>query len=118
VDGVTAEACRQLLASLPDEVDPGVRRRPVTGDSGLTAAWGDPPVTLQCGVPEPDRPEEPLVINGVAWSVRDIGAGLRFSARGRTTSVAVDVPDAYGNSIEIVNPLSAPVAAAVPTAAP
>jgi hypothetical protein len=44
-------ACAALIASLPDELDTGVRRRPVTGDDTRTAAWGDPPITLRCGVP-------------------------------------------------------------------
>ena len=118
VDAVTASACRALVAALPEEVDPGVTRRPVSGDAGRTAAWGDPPVTLTCGVPAPDRPEEPVVVNGVAWSVRDIGAGFRWTTRDREVLVAVDVPDAYENGAEIVNPLSGPVASAFPSVAP
>lgn len=106
--------CADLLASLPDEVDPGVDRRPVSGDKTLTAAWGDPPVTLECGVPAPDRPEEPVFVNGVAWSVRDIGAGFRWTTRDRAVHVAVDIPSAYENGAEIVNPLSGPVAQAIP----
>ena len=115
VDATTAAACRRLVAALPDEVDPGVTRRPVSGDPGLTAAWGDPAVTLVCGVPEPDRPEEPVIVNGVTWSVRDIGAGFRWTTRDRPVRVAVDIPDAYENGAEIVNPLSGPVASALPT---
>jgi hypothetical protein len=118
VDAATAATCARLFEALPDEVDPGVTRRPVRGDETLTAAWGDPPVTLTCGVPEPDRPEEPVVINGVAWSVRDIGAGFRWTTRSRAVHVAVDIPSRYENGAEIVNPLSGPVASAVPTTAP
>jgi hypothetical protein len=69
-------------------------------------------------VPEPDRPEEPVVVNGVAWTVRDIGAGFRWTTKDRAVLVAVDIPDAYENGVEIVNPLSGPVASAVPTVAP
>ena len=100
------DACALLTASLPFEVDPGVQRRSVVGDRELTAAWGDPPVTLECGVPEPDRPEEPVVVNGVTWSVRDIGAGFRWTTRDRVANVAVEIPDAYENGAEIVNPIS------------
>jgi hypothetical protein len=59
-------------------------------------------------VPEPDRPEEPVVVNGVAWSVRDIGAGLPLDHARPPGAVAVDVPQAYENGAEIVNPLSGP----------
>ncbi|TAL21395.1 MAG: DUF3515 family protein, partial [Frankiales bacterium] len=96
VPSVTADvrrACAALVAALPVEVDPGVRRRPVTGDDALTAAWGDPPVTLACGVPDPDRPDEPVTVNGVGWSVRDIGAGYRWTTRDLAVNVAVDIPD-------------------------
>jgi hypothetical protein len=113
-----AQACRALLDGLPDEVDPGVTRRPVEGDDGRTAAWGDPPVVLQCGVAESDRPEEPAELNGVLWSVRDIGAGYRWTTQDRVPAVAVDVPDAYENVAEVVLPLSAPVQAAIPLVTP
>jgi len=106
--------CAALIAALPDEIDPGVRRRPVTGDAGRTAAWGDPAVTLECGVPEPDRPDEPAQVNGVTWSVRDIGPGFRWTTRDTSVLVAVDIPDAYENGAELVNPLAQPVLATLP----
>ena len=112
-----ASLCADLVASLPDEVDPGVTRREVTGSPALTAAWGDPPVTLACGVPPPDRPDEPVVVNGIGWSVRDIGAGFRWTTRGLAVNVAVEIPDAYENGAEIVNPLAGPLGG-VPSAAP
>ena len=118
VDDATRAACAQLVAGLPDEVDPGVERRPVSGQAELTAAWGDPVVTLECGVPLPDRPEEPVSVNGLVWSVRDIGAGFRWTTTDRAVNVAVEVPDAYPNGVELINPLVAPVTAALPAATP
>jgi hypothetical protein len=113
-----ATACGALLDALPDEIDPGVERRPVEGDDGRTAAWGDPAVVLQCGVAESDRPEEPAQVNGVLWSVRDIGAGYRWTTQDRVPAVAVDVPDAYPNVAELVVPLADPVEQAIPLPAP
>ena len=112
-----ASLCSDLVAALPDEVDPGVTRREVTGSPALTAACGDPPVTLACGVPAPDRPDEAVVVNGIGWSVRDIGAGFRWTTRGLAVNVAVEIPDAYENGAEIVNPLAGPLGG-VPSAAP
>ena len=114
VGEAASEACAALLVSLPVEIDPGVRRRPVTGDQRLTAAYGDPPVTLECGVPDPDRPEQPAVVNGVEWSVRDVGAGFRWTTVGRDVNVAVEIPDAYSNGAELVLPLAEPIEAALP----
>jgi hypothetical protein len=119
VQAAARAQCVAFVAALPDEVDPGVRRRPVTGDAGLTAAWGDPPVTLACGVPAPDRPEDQVVVNDVSWSVRDIGAGFRWTSD-TAVRVAVEIPDAYANGVEIVNPISealAPLASPAPSPA-
>jgi hypothetical protein len=113
-----ARACAALVEALPDEVDPGVRRRPVEGDDARSAAWGDPPVVLRCGVTESDRPEEPAQVNGVLWSVRDIGAGFLWTTQDRVPVVSVEVPDAYPNVAEIVNPLAEPVRQAVPLPSP
>ncbi|MGI8536189.1 MAG: DUF3515 family protein [Mycobacteriales bacterium] len=112
-DSVRA-SCAALLAALPDEIDPGVRRRPVTGEADRVAAWGDPAVTLECGVPEPDRPDQPAQVNGVTWSVRDIGAGFRWTTSEFGVFVAVDIPDAYESGAELVNPLAGPLQATLP----
>ena len=69
---------------------------------------------LQCGVQESDRPEEPAQVNGVLWSVRDIGAGFRWTTQDRVPAVSVEVPDAYDNGAELVNPLAEPLEAAIP----
>jgi hypothetical protein len=105
-DAASVDACRRLTQALPEEVDPGVGRREVASDPARTAAWGDPPVTLECGVPDPERPEEPVIVNGVPWSVRDIGPGFRWTSREQRVNVAVEIPDAYPSGAEIVNPIS------------
>ncbi len=107
------EACDRLLDALPEEIDPGVARRPTTGDP-LSAAWGDPAVVLTCAVPVPDRPEEPAQVNGVLWSVRDIGAGFRWTTTALGVNVAVEIPDAYDNGAELVNPLAQPILDTLP----
>jgi len=113
-----ARACAALLAALPDEIDPGVRRRPVEGGGGRAAAWGDPPVVLTCGVPVPDRPDEPAQVDGVVWSVRDTGAGFRWTTEQFAVPVALEVPDAYDNGGELVVPLAAPLRDSLPLATP
>lgn len=106
-------ACAALLAALPDEVDPGVRRRPVEPDSGRTAAWGDPPITLECGVEPPERAEPPFAVNGVVFTTRDVGAGTRWTTYGRLVHTAVTVPDGYSGA-EILLPLADPIDTTLP----
>jgi hypothetical protein len=98
-----------LLEALPAELDPGVERRTLAGDSARLAAWGDPPVVLECGAGLPDRQEEEVTVNGLAWTVRDSGAGYRWTTRELVVPVAVEIPDAYDNPAELVNPLAAPL---------
>ena len=111
-------ACAALLGALPEEIDPGVSRRPVDGGEGRVAAWGDPAVVLQCGVVPPDRPEEPAQINDLVWSVRDIGDGYRWTTEDLVPPVAVEIPGAYPNPGELVVPLAEPLLSTLPTAAP
>lgn len=110
-----AAACKALVAALPREVDPGVARRPVTPDDGRTAAWGDPAVTLVCGVPPGDAVhDEPLVVDGVAFTVHTGGGASTWTTYGRTVRAAVRIPSAYENGIELVYPLAGPVDATLP----
>ena len=64
---------------------------------------------LECGVALPDRQEEEVEVNGLAWTVRDSGAGFRWTTRELPVAVAVEIPDAYGNPAELVNPLAEPL---------
>ena len=64
--------CTALVAALPDLVLDAERRR---ADPGLlTAAWGEPPITLRCGVAAPPgltASSECLEVNGVGWFAED-----------------------------------------------
>ena len=90
-------------------------RRPVTGATERVAAYGEPPVVVRCGVPEPERVTEGAEINGVPWSIRDSGAGFTWTTTGRTTTVEVVLPDAYeaNGFAELIVPLSDAVTASI-----
>ena len=88
-------ACLSLLGALPDELDKGVRRRPVTGDARRTAAWGDPAVTLQCGVPLPDQTATPLVIDGLPFVTDRQPGHVRWTTADRAVNVTLDIPTSY-----------------------
>lgn len=82
----TSAACERL--ALPDIVD-GAGRRPTTPSSPATAAWGEPPIVLRCGVERPAAltPDAQLVmVNGVSW--------LPVPATGGTVFVSTDWPTA------------------------
>ena len=107
-------ACRRLSAALPASLGPDIARRPVTGDPDRTAAWGDPAITLTCGVGQPDQLEPPLTIDRVAWVVTDTGPGQLWTTRSSGVPVAVAINDSYTAQGEIIVRLAAPLLASLP----
>jgi hypothetical protein len=98
-------ACSALVSSLPDELDTGVRRRPVTGDARRTAAWGDPAITLQCGVARPDQTLEPIVIDGLKLVTQKAKGVITWTTFDRAVNVALAVPTSYEEQVYDVQPL-------------
>ncbi len=115
--------CAALTKALPQSVD-NENRRGTSPSSSLTAAWGDPAITLRCGVPEPqilrpgsktyDPTAEEGYFNGVAWLIEKTGDGYRFTAAQRAVYVEVDVPNAYSPQTSAVIDLSPAVIKAIP----
>lgn len=115
--------CAALTSAVPQTVD-NEKRRSTKPSSPLTAAWGNPAITLRCGVPEPEilRPgsktydptAEEGYFNGVAWLIEKTSDGYRFTAAQRAVYVEVDVPNAYSPQTGAVIDLSPAVIKAVP----
>jgi hypothetical protein len=98
-------ACTTLLAAIPAELDTGVRRRPVTGDANRTAAWGDPAITLRCGVALPDQTLEPIVIDGLKLVTTKAPGVITWTTFDRAVNVAIAVPTSYQEQVYDVQPL-------------
>jgi hypothetical protein len=65
------DICRRLVAALPSKVD-DLHRRRVSPDDATTAAWGDPPVLLRCGVARPTGITMTSMlagVNGIYWFI-------------------------------------------------
>ena len=70
------------------EVEPGV----------LTAAWGNPAITLTCGVSQPPGIAANIQcfeVNGVGWLAEQAEGGFLFTTIGRLAYVEVGVPATY-----------------------
>ncbi len=98
VPPVTPEAdanCPALMGQLPLELA-GERSRPVESDSLYAYAWGEPPVVLVCGVPQPAGlvPGEGLfTINGITWYVdQSDPEATVWTAVDRAVYVSVTLP--------------------------
>ena len=95
-DDADRSTCTALVAALPDEVEGGLPRTVEPGV--LTAAWGDPPITLRCGVAAPPGltpASECLEVNGVGWFGEEATGGMIFTTIGRAAFVEVSVPTQY-----------------------
>jgi hypothetical protein len=74
--------CSERVAALPDIVD-GAGRRPTSPRSEATAAWGEPPIVLRCGVARPSALESTSVlleVDGIGWFPEPLEAGTVFTA--------------------------------------
>ena len=105
---VNPDACDDFMAHLPATVA-GQASRDTDPASDLTAAWGDPAITVRCGVPDPSAlaPDAQLFrINGVSWFPEPLSAGYVFTTYQRKTNVEVTVPDDYAPESGAVTELS------------
>ncbi len=107
----SAELCAEVLLAAPRSLG-GAERRTTTSQASL--AWGDPAITLRCGVPPlPPTPERCVAITdedglGIDWIVHeDDPAGstsadgrgrFAFTTWGRVPAVEVVVPVEYAGS--------------------
>ena len=107
--------CARVIVSLPDELPvelPGeldaADRRGTTSQS--TAAWGDPPVVLRCGVPSPDATTDLCsTVDGVDWVLTELDGGRRYTTFGRDPGVDVTIPDDGPPPDVVLAALSPPV---------
>ncbi|AXE38600.1 DUF3515 domain-containing protein [Acidipropionibacterium virtanenii] len=108
--GSAAVGCRAVMARLPGTVD-GLSR---TATGTFTASWGDPAVTLRCGVPRPagltstSRCDE---VDGVGWYSEEFTEIWRFTTIGRSGYVEVTVPAVHSPAADALVDLAAAVSA-------
>jgi len=102
--GPTASApvCAEVLRALPEELS-GAEQR--STNSQATAAWGDPAITLRCGVTPPGPTTDRCIsVTGADGASTDwVMAPLesteddtwQFTTYGRVPAIEVTVPVAY-----------------------
>ena len=93
-----AAACTQLVQALPDKVL-DAKRRKTSPESPLTTAYGDPPITVTCGVTPPagmaEAQSQCFQVNGVGWFAKEVTNGVIFTTIGRALYFEVAVPSKY-----------------------
>ena len=108
--GESEGVCTALMADLPATVLDGKRRKVEPGRH--SAAWGDPPITLRCGVDKPpglSAASACYEVNGVGWFAEEASGGYLFTTIGRTAYVEVGVPSEYAPEANALVDLAATV---------
>ncbi|TDO92770.1 DUF3515 family protein [Enemella evansiae] len=111
-------ACDQVITALPDKVL-GKQRRGTSGS--LSGAWGEPPITVVCGIAEPEamqRDTRCFEVNGVGWYAEQGQGGWLFTTIGRTATIQVGVPNKYAPEADALVDLAAAVATGNPSQKP
>jgi len=113
-----AEVCLAVMSQLPTAVR-GLAARRVTAGPEQNAAYGDPPITVQCGVAQPalcatlkggadcvPLDTELLNMNRVCWYAREGAATTAFTTMDREIAVQVTVPKRYEQPAQWANEFS------------
>ncbi|MFC0530153.1 DUF3515 family protein [Phytohabitans kaempferiae] len=111
-----AIVCRALLARLPASVRE-LAQRPVTEGAEQNAAYGDPAITVSCGVPMPEIPLTDLVypLSRVCWHSADLPYATEWTTVDREVPVRVTVPRQYDQPGQWTIAFSDTVVATVPS---
>jgi Protein of unknown function (DUF3515) len=88
------DVCRRLVQALPSKVDDLPRRRVAPAD-GTTAAWGNPPVVLRCGVGKPAGLTMTSMlagVNGLYWFIEEHPDVRIWTTNGLRANVEMRIP--------------------------
>ncbi|WP_433369277.1 DUF3515 family protein [Actinoplanes sp. CA-142083] len=119
LDARTAQVCLAVTSQLPATLR-DLPARKVSAGPEQNAAWGEPPITVACGVTQPTMCERvdgghpgcvPLdatmyAMNGVCWWGQDLPATDVFTTMDREVAVRVTVPGSYEQTAQWANEFS------------
>jgi hypothetical protein len=116
-DGAAA-ACLAVTSQLPVKLR-DLAARKVSAGPEQNAAYGEPPITVACGVPSPvmcttldggagcvPLTADMLVMNRVCWWAAQGAASNTFTTMDREVAVQVSVPSSYQNAAQWANEFS------------
>ncbi|MFC7534288.1 DUF3515 domain-containing protein [Actinoplanes sp. GCM10030250] len=119
LDDRAALACLAVTSQLPAKVR-DLQQRRVSAGPEQNAAYGEPPLAVQCGVPQPIMCQTPkdetpgcipmdtelLIMNQVCWYAKADTGAATFTTMDREVPVRVTVPDVYENPAQWANEFS------------
>lgn len=121
--GAAGTNCKNLMTALPADLA-GSPKREVIGSPPGVAAWGDPAITLRCGLPTPQEltcsAQLTQVSNangqpGVLWLQLSEGGQTTYLAADRAVRIAVTMPEGAGTAV--IQELSSVISGVLPSTA-
>ncbi len=115
-DEAAAGACAAFVAALPEQLGTVGERRDVDPPSELTAAYGDPPVAIRCGVPVPaalTATSTLVTVEGIDWFPEELTGGWLMTTVGLATNVEITVPTDQGPAPSVAVDLAPTITAAL-----
>lgn len=114
------EVCRALVSVIPSELG-DLQQRPVEGGPGAAevgAAWGDPAVTMVCGVDpiEVSDTDQVYRLSDACWYADETDEGTVWTTVDRQEAVQLFVPGDHDGSGQLATSLSGPIDEKVPAA--
>jgi hypothetical protein len=113
-----ARVCLAVTSQLPSAIRT-LPARTVTAGPEQNAAYGEPPITVQCGVPQPAMCATPaggagcvpldtelLIMNDVCWYAAPGTRANVFTTMDREVAVRVTVPSTYAQAAQWANEFS------------
>lgn len=110
-------ACRAFTDALPERLETLGDRRTTDPTSPLTAAYGDPPVSVRCGVPRPaalSATSDLVEVDGVAWFPEELTDGWLMTTVDRVANVEITVPADQGPAPSVAADLSSTILVTLP----
>jgi hypothetical protein len=119
LDARTSQVCLAVTSQLPAKVR-DLPARKVSAGPEQNAAWGEPPITVACGITQPTMCERidgghpgcvPLdatmfKMNSVCWWGQEGPASDQFTTMDREVAVQVTVPSSYQQTAQWANEFS------------
>jgi hypothetical protein len=119
LDERAAQVCLAVTSQLPARIR-DLEGRKVSQGPEQNAAYGEPPITVECGAPQPEMCKVPgdttpgcvpletelLIMNNVCWFGASGGDAATVVTMDREVAVRVTVPTSYNNPAQWANEFS------------